>query len=112
MDADALIVTGFEAAPPEGAGGDPIKELYDSGEFTGKALEIAILHHPAGFKAKRLVLAGGGKREKFDASELRKLTGAAVRTLKSKGVHSIALALDAECRTRTISWLPRSRVRS
>ena len=62
---------------------DQIKELYDSGEFSGKALEIAILHRPAGLKAKRLVLAGGGKREKFDAAELRKLIGAVVRSLKS-----------------------------
>lgn len=99
VEADALIVTGFEGTPPEAAAGDSIQELYASGEFTGKALEIAILHRPAGFKAKRLVLAGGGKRDKFDAAELRKLAGAAVRTLKSKGVHTIALALDPEWRS-------------
>jgi leucyl aminopeptidase len=30
------------------------------------------------------VLAGGGKRDRFDAAELRKLTGAVVRSLKAR----------------------------
>jgi leucyl aminopeptidase len=99
VDSDALVILGFESAPPSGAAADQIRELYDSGEFSGKALEIAILHRPGGLKAKRLVLAGGGKREKFDAAELRKLTGAVVRALKSKGIRSITLALDEAWRS-------------
>ncbi len=94
VEADAVIVIGFEGAAPAAPAGGQIQELYDSGEFTGKALEIAVLHRPAGMKAKRLAIAGGGDRGKFDSSELRKLSGAAVRSLKSKGVRSIALALD------------------
>jgi len=93
VESDALIVVGFEGAPPGVGAGEAVKELYDSGEFSGKALEIAILHRPAGMKAKRLVLAGGGKREKFDTAELRKLAGAAFRALKGKGVRSMTLAL-------------------
>src|SRR5579862_8016979 len=93
-DSDALMMVGFEGAPPAAPVADQVKELYDSGEFSGKALEVAILHRPAGLKAKRLVLAGGGKREKFDAAELRKLTGATVRSLKSKSIHSVTLALE------------------
>jgi leucyl aminopeptidase len=99
VDAEALVVVGFEDAPPESAAADHVKELYDSGEFSGKALEIAILHRPAGLKAKRLVLAGGGKRERFEAADLRKLAGAAVRSLKSKGIHTITLALDESLRS-------------
>ncbi len=99
VDADALVMLGFESAPPEAAPADQIKELYDSGEFSGKSLEIAILHRPAGLKAKRLVLAGGGKRDKFTAAELRKLIGATVRALKAKGIHSITLALDEAFRS-------------
>ena len=64
----------------------PSRNCTTRGEFTGKSLEISILHHPAGLKAKRLVLAGGGKKDRFDASELRKLSGAVLRSLKSKGV--------------------------
>jgi leucyl aminopeptidase len=93
VDSDALVVLGFESAPPEVAAADQIKELYDSGEFSGKSGEVAILHRPAGLKAKRLVLGGGGKRDKFNAAELRKLAGATVRSLKAKGIHTITLAL-------------------
>jgi len=99
VDSDALVILGFDGAPPEAPAADQVKELYDSGEFSGKGLEIAILHRPAGLKAKRLVLAGGGKRDRFDAAELRKLTGAVVRSLKSKGIHSITLALDEPWRS-------------
>jgi leucyl aminopeptidase len=99
VDADALVVLGFEGAPPEAAAADQIKEWYDSGEFSGKSLEVAILHRPAGLKAKRLVLGGGGKRDKFNAAELRKLIGATVRSLKAKGIHSVVLALDEEFRS-------------
>jgi len=99
VDSDALVVVGFEGAPPEAPGGEQLKELYDSGEFTGKALEIAILHRPAGLKVKRLVLAGGGKRDKFNSAELRKLSGAVLRSLKGKGIHSITLALEAGLRS-------------
>ncbi len=99
VDSDALVILGFEGTPPESAAADQVKELYDSGEFSGKTLEVAILHRPAGLKAKRLVLAGGGKRDKFDAAELRKLTGAVVRSLKSKGIHTITLALDEAWRS-------------
>jgi len=99
MDSDALVIVGFEGAPPDGPTAGQIKEFYDSGEFSGKALEIAVLHHPAGLSAKRLVLAGGGKRDKFNAAELRKVIGATVRSLKAKGIHSISLALDEEFRS-------------
>jgi len=103
VDSDALVIVGFEGAPPEIAAADQtaaqIKELYDSGEFSGKALEIAILHRPAGLTAKRLVLAGGGKPDKFDTAELRKVTGAVVRSLKSKGIRTITLALDEAWRS-------------
>ena len=98
-----MVVVAFEQEAPQGAAADPAKELYDSGEFSGKALEIAVLHHPAGLKARRLVLAGGGKRERFDATELRKLAGAALRALKPKGARNIVLALDEPYRSDTFA---------
>ena len=45
-----------------------IKELYDSGEFTGKALEIAILHRPAGAEGQA---PGAGGRRQARASSMR-----------------------------------------
>jgi leucyl aminopeptidase len=69
---------------------DAAAELISSGEVTGKNFETTLLHKPAGLKAKRLLLLGGGKAKNFSASELRKLAGAAVRTLKSKSLRSFA----------------------
>ena len=72
------------------------KDVISSGEVTGKAFETTLLHRPTGLKAKRLLLVGGGKTENFSAAELRKLAGAAVRTLKSKSILSFAFALPAD----------------
>src|SRR5579863_8525872 len=98
-DSDALMMVGFEGAPPAAPVADQVKELYDAGEFSGKALEIAILHRPAGLKAKRLVLAGAGKPGEFKPSEMRKLSGAMLRALKPKGVRSIVMVLDEPFRS-------------
>ena len=67
-------------------------DLIASGEVTGKMLEVTLLHKPAGLKAKRLLLIGGGKAKSFSTSELRKIAGTAVRTVKGKDVTSFAFA--------------------
>ncbi len=89
-DKPAPTVECADAAVREAA-----KDVIASGELTGKAFETTLLHRPTGLKAKRLLLIGGGKAKNFSAAELRKLAGAAVRTLKSKSIHSFAFALPA-----------------
>jgi leucyl aminopeptidase len=69
------------------------KEVITSGEVTGKTFETTLLHHPAGVKAKRLLLLGGGKAKTFSASDLRRLAGAAVRTLKAKNIRNFAFVV-------------------
>jgi leucyl aminopeptidase len=69
-----------------------LKKLASSGELTGKTLEMTLVHAPAGLKAARLLLVGAGKREKFDSAALRKISGAALRYLKSRGVHKFVFA--------------------
>jgi leucyl aminopeptidase len=91
VETDALIVPVFEGAREERFGA---AELIDSGEVTGKHLELTLIHHPDGVVARRVLLAGAGNAEKFDSAQLRRLIGAAVRLLKSKSVKKIALALD------------------
>jgi leucyl aminopeptidase len=66
------------------------KDVIASREVTAKAFETTLLHHPVGLKAKRLLLIGGGKAKNFSTAELRKLAGAAVRTLKAKNIRSFA----------------------
>lgn len=65
-------------------------EMIGSGEISGKLFETNMLHRPAKFKAKRLLLIGGGKAKNFTASELRKMAGTAVRFLKPKDIRSFA----------------------
>ncbi|MGH9544271.1 MAG: leucyl aminopeptidase [Terriglobales bacterium] len=65
-------------------------DVIAGGEVTGKAFEVTLLHRPAKLKAKRLLLLGGGKAKTFSAFDLRRLAGAAVRTLKSRGLRSFA----------------------
>ena len=67
----------------------------ESGELTGKLFELTVLHGLAGYKARRVLVAGAGKREKFDLASFWKLTAAAARLLKGKGAKSAAIALEA-----------------
>jgi leucyl aminopeptidase len=91
VETDTLIVPVFEGRKEErfGAG-----DLFDAGEIAGKPLELTLVHNPAGMAAKRVLLVGGGKPGPFNSAELRKLSAAAVRHLKSKSVKKIALLLD------------------
>src|SRR5882762_3192612 len=75
---------------------DAAKEVLASPEVTGKIFETTLLYRPAGLKAKRLLLLGGGKAKTFSAAELRKAAGAAVRTLKGKSIRSFAFALPQD----------------
>ena len=108
LAADALAVicleakdttqdTGVDAGPildPEIAQQSGwLGELRNSGEFTGKLYETALLHRPQSLRAKRLMVIGGGTREKFSTAEARNIGGVLVRALKCKGVRSIILAL-------------------
>jgi leucyl aminopeptidase len=69
---------------------DAAADVIAGGEVTGKPFETTLIHRPAKLKAKRLLLLGGGKAKTFSAFDLRRLAGAAVRTLKSKGLRSFA----------------------
>jgi leucyl aminopeptidase len=93
IEADAVAVVAFEKEEGQPAATAPVEELVQSGELKGKLLETALLHKPAGMKASKLLVVGGGKAANFGSSELRKVAGAALRLLKPKGARSIALAL-------------------
>src|SRR6266481_6992144 len=92
IECDALVVIGFEATAPSVSAG---AELYESKEFAGKAMDVALLHRPAGLQARRLLLVGGGKPDKFTPAMLRKAAGTALRHLKSKSSRNIAMLLDS-----------------
>src|SRR3990172_1563692 len=83
VETEALVSYVFESenekgTPVEGviadldqAAGGALARLAASGELTGKALEMTLVHFVPGLAAQRLLLAGAGKREKFGTAELR-----------------------------------------
>jgi len=112
LDTECLVVIVVDNAAEPKTGDKPAKpkprlltddkavlkaaaDLMASGEVTGKMLETALLHKPPRLKARRLLLLGGGKAKNFSSGEVRKLAGAAVRTLKSKGLKSFAFVMPA-----------------
>jgi leucyl aminopeptidase len=92
----ALAVLAFEGDAAPAAGGAWLAELMASGEFAGKLLDTALTYNPQGLKAKRLLVVGGGKRASFTPFQMRRAAGTALRSLKPKGVGSIALLLEGE----------------
>jgi leucyl aminopeptidase len=105
--ADTLVTYVFEkeariegvVAELDRTTGGRISRLAESGELTGKALEMTLLHHPPGFAASRLLLVGAGKPEKFTAAELRKAAAAALRYLKARSVKQFAFVSREADRT-------------
>jgi leucyl aminopeptidase len=111
LEADALAIICFEATErPEGTiavssetAPDPaitdqsgwLKDLRLSGEFTGKLYELAVLYRPERTSAKRLIVVGGGKKDKFSPVETRRIGGALVRSLKPKGIRKLAILVDS-----------------
>jgi leucyl aminopeptidase len=98
LESDALVSYVFENGDPvqgriaeiDQSAGGLLRKLATSGEFSGKPLEMTLIHAPAGLKATRLLLVGAGKRDKFDDAASRKLAGAALRYLKSRSAKRIA----------------------
>jgi leucyl aminopeptidase len=107
ISADALAVFCFEPEetkveapamasevshdPPIALQSGWLADIRSSGEFSGKLFEWSLLYRPESLAAKRLVVVGGGKREKFSPTEARKSAGALVRTLKPRGVRTLAI---------------------
>ena len=98
LEIDALVTPVFEGDDPiqgrvaelDQLTGGLLKKLATSGELTGKTLEFTLIHAPAGLKAARLLLVGAGKKDQFNVATLRKVAGAALRSLKAKSVKNFA----------------------
>jgi len=103
VDTECLVVVALDRAAKDKpevvleTSEDAVKkaaaEVIASGELSGKNCETTLLHHPAGLKAKRFLVLGGGKAGKLTQFDLRRLAGTAVRALKSRGVRSFAFVV-------------------
>src|ERR1700726_1510173 len=107
IETDALVSFLFEETDPvqgqldeidRGSGG-LLRKLVKGGEVSGKLLEFTLIHSPQGLKAFRLLLVGAGKREQFNGAVARKVTGAALRYLKSRSIKKFAVLAPEKNRT-------------
>src|ERR1700730_17673437 len=101
IQADALVTYVFDKgdkidgviADIDKAMDGRLAALAASGELAGKSLEFLLVHFPEGLDAKRLLIVGAGKRDKFTTYDLRKIAGSALRYLKSRGVKKFVFVL-------------------
>ena len=97
LQADALVTYIFDkedkvegvVADLNQAMDDRIATLVTGGEITGKPLSLTLVHFPGGIEAKRLLIVGAGKPDKFAVTDLRKIAGTALRYLKNLGAKRI-----------------------
>jgi leucyl aminopeptidase len=98
--ADTIVVNLFEGVKtPGGATGavdkalnGAISDLIAGGDFNGKAGEIAVLYPRGAIQARRVLIAGLGKRDKFNLEGVRQAAATAVkraRDLKASHVATI-----------------------
>ena len=76
-----------------------LSELKNTGEWEGKAGQMAIFYRPAQLRMGRLLLLGAGEKGRFDAATIRSLAWQAIRKLKGRGLERVAFyqrsAVDA-----------------
>ena len=94
MDTPALIVNLFKGVKtPGGATGavdraldGGISNLIDDGEITGKKGEMTLLHTMGKIAPARVVVAGLGSQDDFDAEVVRRVSSEALRFLRRRGI--------------------------
>ena len=98
-DADAIIVNLFEGAQPGGATkavdqslAGAIGDLIESGDFSGKAGQVAVLYPRDAIPARRVIMVGLGPREEFNVDVIRRTAARAAqkaRDLKAERTATI-----------------------
>jgi leucyl aminopeptidase len=73
--------------------GNLIQSVFEAEELKGKEGETSFLHLAVreGIKARRLLLIGVGEREEYSVAKVFQFAGTAARTLRSKGIKSVAI---------------------
>ena len=89
---DSATLQGPAAALDEALAG-VIADLIASGEVSGAADEVTLLHTLGKIEPTRVVVVGLGAREKFSVERVRRSASLAARSLRSAGARHVGLAL-------------------
>lgn len=109
QESDVIIAGVFEEAlTPEAetlntALNGLLLTLKENGDLNGKSNTLLPLYTPQGIKAKRILLVGLGKKDKFGLKNLKKAVGAATQWLKNSQIKTATFALLESCGKRSIS---------
>lgn len=96
--ADAIIVNLFQGvtAPTGATGavdqalGGAISELIAGGDLRGKAGETVVLYPRGAIPARRVIVVGLGKPDKFDLEAVREAAGSAIKQAQKVGAAMVA----------------------
>lgn len=95
IQSPAVALLCFAGEPPaEETTGGVLREMFDSGEFTGKANETAVVHRPSAMRAQRLLLVGCGEKAKFTPAQMRQAGGVMARALQARSIQQAAIRLE------------------
>src|SRR5690625_1354211 len=98
VDADTIVVNLFQdVTQPGGATGavdraldGAISDLIEGGDFSGKLGDVAVLYTGGALTARRVLVAGLGKREKFDLEAVRRASARAAVRARELGSKRLA----------------------
>ncbi len=105
-DALVVVLTEDDSTPRTDAGiGDQLRRLADDGELRGEVGRTVVVHTNGDSAARRVVVAGVGKRSEVDADAVRTAAAAVARRLRDVGGtlgwtldDSLPLSLDEQAR--------------
>jgi leucyl aminopeptidase len=83
------------AAELDSATGGMVSKLRESGDLTGKHLELLPILNPTGLAAKRLLLVGLGKRSEANRGTMHDAAATSARVATSKKVSTIAFVVPS-----------------
>src|ERR1700712_691246 len=90
--ADTRVIGLFDGESlPEG----PLRGLSDSGEASGKLRKLAVTHEDEGGSVRRVIIAGLGKRDEFDAERARVAAAVAAGRARDLSARSLPWAAPA-----------------
>jgi leucyl aminopeptidase len=103
LSADTIILSVFEGARPEGAAKaadaaleGAISDLMEGGDLGGKAGEIAVLYPRGAIEPRRVIVAGMGPREKWNADSARRTAAGAIKKARALGAKHVVSVVHAE----------------